>query len=283
MFVLRCVIGSILLAPLAGVVRADADRLVPATDAFRAGMRAGDPSRAAVSFRKAGDEYETLRQQGAQNRDLFLNQGNAYLLADDLPRAILAYRRGLRLAPGDRELRANLEYARAQVAYPALPRFGRPADAQWPAWLPVPSASFCLWSVLLFYALACVGLTRWTMTRKARPLTLAAAAFALAGLLGLFVLAEVRQRRQEADGPLVVLAHDDVFLRVGNGRLYPPRYDVPLHRGVEARLLHERSDWLQIELERGEVGWVPRKEVLLDTWQHAKGKSLANPSPAILQ
>src|SRR5262249_25530730 len=46
------------------------------------------------------------------------NQGNTYLLADKLPQAILAYKRGLRLNPNHELLRANLEYARSQVNYP---------------------------------------------------------------------------------------------------------------------------------------------------------------------
>jgi hypothetical protein len=36
------------------------------------------------------------------------------------------------------------------------------------------------------------------------------------------------------------------------------------NRGVEARLLFARGDWLQIELAGGEVGWVPRRLVLVD-------------------
>jgi hypothetical protein len=55
-----------------------------------------------------------------------------------------------------------------------------------------------------------------------------------------------------------------VVLRRGNGRSYPPRYPTPLNRGVEARRLFERGDWLQIELSGGEVGWVERAAILED-------------------
>ena len=57
--------------------------------------------------------------------------------------------------------------------------------------------------------------------------------------------------------PVVIIADDGVLVRSGNGFAYPRRYDVPLNRGVEARLLYARADWLQIELSGGEVGWVP--------------------------
>jgi len=49
------------------------------------------------------------------------------------------------------------------------------------------------------------------------------------------------------------------LLRTGNGLSYPPRYETPLNQGVEARLLHARGAWLQIELSGGEVGWGPRR------------------------
>src|SRR5262249_34338620 len=55
-----------------------------------------------------------------------------------------------------------------------------------------------------------------------------------------------------------------VRLRRGGGATSPPRYDTPLNRGVEARLLFARGDWLQVELAGGEVGWVPRRSVLIE-------------------
>jgi uncharacterized protein YgiM (DUF1202 family) len=61
-----------------------------------------------------------------------------------------------------------------------------------------------------------------------------------------------------------VVAQDNVLLRTGNGLSYPARYDTPLNRGVEARLLLRRDDWLKVELGGGETGWLPRSSVLVD-------------------
>jgi hypothetical protein len=62
----------------------------------------------------------------------------------------------------------------------------------------------------------------------------------------------------------VVIADDGVLVRRGNGLAYPPRYETPVNRGVEARLLFARGDWLKIELASGDSGWVPRRYTLLD-------------------
>ena len=62
----------------------------------------------------------------------------------------------------------------------------------------------------------------------------------------------------------MIIADDGVLLRRGNGLTYPPRYETPVNRGAEARLLVERGDWLKVELAGGQSGWVPLKYVLLD-------------------
>jgi hypothetical protein len=214
-------------------------------------------------FRDAADNYDDLRRRGIRNPELFRNLGNAYLLADDLPQAILAYRRGLRLAPNDWGLRANLAYAREQVAYPAGD-FGRPPPDFLPPWMPRIGSAPCLALAVLSYLAGCVALTRWRMTRAHRPFVAGMIALGVAVLFvtvgGLLAWTE----NEEAQHPLVVLADDGVLLRSGNGLSYPARSDAPLNRGVEARRLLDRGDWLKIELGSGERGWVRRDWVLVD-------------------
>src|SRR5262249_57102047 len=86
-------IGLMLSAPAAETpAPSDADLLSQAEAAFREGAHLRDqPDEARRCFRQAAAAYETLRQQGAANTALFRNQGNACLLAGDLPGAILAF------------------------------------------------------------------------------------------------------------------------------------------------------------------------------------------------
>src|SRR6516225_5617890 len=90
----------------------DLQLLERAEGAFSQGLRARErPEEARPFFRLAGDCYTSLLERGLQNPDLYGNQGNAYLLAGDVSRAILAYHSGLRLAPSDGLLQAHLAYA----------------------------------------------------------------------------------------------------------------------------------------------------------------------------
>jgi hypothetical protein len=243
-----------------------AELLHQAEAAFHAGVELGDKlDEARPLFREAASCYEELRRRTAGNADLYRNQGNAHLLAGDLPGAILSYRRGLRLAPADVGLRANLAYAREQIAYPGSRDFGRPPEDNRPPWLPYLSSRQ---RVLLFfcsYTLGWLGIVRCWMVRRAAAWRVGLMGFGLACAVATSLALEAWSERQEFLHPLVVIARDGVPLRKGNGVLYPPRFATPLNRGTEARLRLERGDWLQIELAGGQIGWVPRAAALLDT------------------
>ncbi len=243
----------------------DAELLRRAESAFRRGAaQRSDPDRARQDFAEAARCYDLLRSRGADNAELYRNQGNAHLLAGELPQAVLAYRRGLRCAPHDAGLQENLDYARDQVHY-GPEGLGRPDDALWPVWLPRIDRAFLLLAAFLLYAPACVLATRGLMTSDGRLMGRAILLLALAvAAAGLWTYLTWRGWR-EAEHPLVVVARDGVPLSRGNGPTYPPHPRLPqLNRGMEARLLHRRGGWLQVELPGGAVGWVPHTAALVD-------------------
>jgi tetratricopeptide (TPR) repeat protein len=257
---LRCLIALALAGVPAGfrqLALADALVLPRAEAAFDRGIKArSNPVEAKRDFQEAAKWYEGLINDGYRNANLYRNLGNASLLAGDLPRAILAYRSGLRLAPNDRALRANLAMARERVSYPEPGRFARPAADTRPPWLPYVPPLWRLAAATAAYSLAWMALMRWRMMRQRRLLGAACLLGIISLLLGASLAADCWKAREESRHPLVVIADDGVLLRRGNGFKYPPRSEIPLNRGVEARLLFMRGDWLQIELASGEIGWV---------------------------
>lgn len=227
-------------------------------------------ARAEQDFLQMGNVAQVFQSLTLQysHPDLYHDMGNAYLLAGDVPYAIFAYRKGLQLAPADSDLRANLEYARAQVLYPPSGR-GQPEDDPFPDWLPPLSRAVWVLLTIAFYAAAWVFLTRWLVTHRPpwpRPAFFLLLLSAAAGF-GWWWHESVRAL--DSAQPLVVVGQDHTgqgipFLR-GNGDSYPPVPEVPaLQRGMEARLLARRGDWLLIRLGTGEIGWVQGAQVLLD-------------------
>ncbi len=194
----------------------------------------------------------------------FFNAGNASLLADQLPVAILAYHKGLELDPNDTGVRENLEYARQRVQYPPGSR-GRPETDWWPAWLYRPSAFQVLLLAVGLHALGCAVFTRWYMMRRRLLLTYAGISCVLAVACGCYWLYLEEGLAWRTTHPLVVIRVDKSALRKGNGPSYPVNPDLPLlARGMEARQLHARGDWLQVIFASGTVGWISRAAALVD-------------------
>jgi hypothetical protein len=249
----------------AAAAPSDTELLARAERSFAAGLRLREqPERARPLFRAAAEAYAQLRQRGFDNADLDCNEGNAWLLAEEVAPAILAYRRGLRLDPVNDGLHEGLTCARERVRYASSGSFGRPPSDDRPPWL--PRLGLRAWSFALLvggYALCWVCLTRWRMTRRPRLLYLGLGGFAAVAAAGLLLVIGASYEERALGGPVVVVARDDVLLRRGNSMAYPPRYETPLNRGVEARLLFRRGDWVQVELSGGQVGWLPAPAVLL--------------------
>lgn len=264
-----CLVGLLSLPPSARAQDAAAPEdetrrlLLEAAAAFDRGAKALDrANEAQAHFEQAAKYYHDVSSRRPPNAEMLLNLGNSLFLAERLPEAILAYRRGLALDPNHPYLAENLDFARARVQYPFGARGLPPAD-DWPPWLYRPSPLQTLLAAFLVYSVAWVLALRWWIKRHSGGLVQALVAFGLAALL-VFALVRMEQAAAYAHAhPLVVIRADRTPFCTGNGLSYPRHPDLPyLSRGMEARRLHTRGDWLQIAFASGEVGWVPRSAVV---------------------
>ncbi|MEO8591627.1 MAG: SH3 domain-containing protein [Flavobacteriales bacterium] len=187
---------------------------------------------------------------------LLLNIGNCHFKMGDVPRAILNYERGLRLAPGDEDMQANLDLAREQVKdrVNQLPAFalgstwgrmrgGSDMD-QW--------ARRTLWVGLVFFLLLAAGFTmrqRWM-----RRSMLGASGAALIALVICIAFAGTRHAEIIDDSEAIILAPKvDVSSepRAGSTTLFV------LHKGTKVSVLQEQNGWYEVKLPNGSVGWMP--------------------------
>jgi hypothetical protein len=230
---------------------------------FEEGRRLAERGMDARSnFALAAAQLEQVAKE-RPSPEAFLNLGKAAFLADDAPRAIWAFRRGLALAPQHRQLREHLDHARAQVALPRQHN-GQPERDPWPAWL--PRWSGCVWLTLTAaaYSAACAAAAVWLIGRRRAWLMTSLAALGSAAVAGYAWTVGYLECRREIETPVVVIQTDGTPLRTGNGPSYPPHPDLPsLHGGMEARRLTERGGWLQIQFACGAIGWAPRGAVVV--------------------
>jgi hypothetical protein len=243
---------------------APADRLQAAEGLFVLGTEQGvNRGPARLCFEGAGKGYGQLARE-FDRPALYLNSGNAYVLADDLPHAILAYRRGLRLHPLSGDLWGNLEATRDQVGYSDGASRHRPPGDDWPPWAPRPSPEQLLTAALALHAAAWLAVFAWLVVRR-RWVGVTSLALFVTAALAAGGWGYLQWRIAEDQEPLAVVAVNGATLRRGNGPLYPRHPDLPrVNRGMEAALVHERGGWVQLRFPGGETGWLPREAVVME-------------------
>ncbi|MXW65749.1 MAG: tetratricopeptide repeat protein [Gemmatimonadales bacterium] len=219
-------------------------------DRFQAGNRlyqAGD-------HEGALEAWLGLYEDGFESGELHYNIGNAYFRLGELGRAILFYERARVALPRDESVRTNLALARSLTAdqITPLPGFWVPRVAGWSvqlvprAWLiAIVALGYLGLASILLYRLLSTGPPRWT--RHA-----AVAAAALTFVVGANLLV-----REFSIGR----AERGVILQTEAAVQSAPSDDPSLqlftiHEGAVVRIDRRSSDWLEIVLEDGKVGWV---------------------------
>src|SRR5690606_5719538 len=62
-------------------------------------------------YQEAINSFKEVLDAGYVSASLYYNIGNAYYKLDDIPSALLYYEKALRLAPGDEDIRFNIQLA----------------------------------------------------------------------------------------------------------------------------------------------------------------------------
>lgn len=66
------------------------------------------------NYQQAVKDYEEILDNGV-SAEIYYNLGNAYYRLDNIPKAVIAYERALLLAPGDKDIRVNLQMAQSKT------------------------------------------------------------------------------------------------------------------------------------------------------------------------
>ena len=240
-------------SPLAEEVEAPVPGMDPVVVVSKANA---DSAYIREDYASAVELYEALLASG-EAAEVYYNLGNSYYKLDDIARAILNYERALLLQPGNADIRANLEIARAKTV-----------DRE----TPIPEVFFVTWGRSLVNIL---GVDAWAR--------LAIACFILClGCFALFfVSGRVRIKKMGFTGGIVLLivvliAHlagvqqKRGLTRRNDAIVVTPSVTVrstPSESGTSLFILHEgrkveikdnsMREWKEIKLEDGKVGWIP--------------------------
>jgi tetratricopeptide (TPR) repeat protein len=234
-------------APAAG-----APAVADAGEAFvhaNAAYEAGD-------YHRAAELYQALLAAVGERGHVLYNLGNAYLRSGELGRAVAAYRRSQALLPRDRDLAANLAFARKSARDAVPPPEPSPVLATLFFWHYHLSRAELLRLTVLFNALL------WGVLALRLTLRGSEALRWLAGLSLLLLLASGGSLlwRTVAPERIAVVLPQEVDVRSGTGAASVVRFK--LHAGSEVRLIERQDGWLRIALPDGEQGWIEEQHAV---------------------
>jgi tetratricopeptide (TPR) repeat protein len=227
--------------------------LEQANQAFEQALDSTDAQRVQGYYQQTIEAYEQLVAAGIHNAKLYYNLGNAYFLRHDLGHAILNYRRGLRLEPGNRRLQANLRYVRSQRTDLIDASAQQALGARLLFWSDDLSLQTQLTLALVAFLLIWAGAFAHLFWRRPAFIGLSASTAFIFVLLLASILMRHAQNTRTQNG---VIVSSEAPIRKGNGASYALQFPHPLHNGTEFVVREHRGSWLHIQLANGASGWI---------------------------
>ena len=221
---------------------------------------AGDSAYMQNDYLSAIQIYENLLQQG-ESAEVYYNLGNSYYKSGDIARAILNYERALLLEPGNGDVRANLEIARAKTVDKVTPM----PEYFFISWINALTSllsidAWARWGIGFFILfLACLCLFFYSKSVRLKK----AGFFAGIALIVLVILCNVfalQQKKALTNRDKAIVLSPSVTVR-----------STPSESGTSLFILHEghkveikddtMREWKEIRLEDGKVGWLPTSSI----------------------
>ena len=212
-------------------------------------------------YAKAIELYEGILKSNGESAAVYYNLGNAYYKAGKIAPAILNYERCLLLDPGDSDARFNLQMAR-QKTIDKIEPVGDFFLVKWfksvenlgsaDSWAKTGIVCFLLFigCLILFFFLPLGTL------EEDRFL------FGLSYLLSWLFLANIFASDQKDE--MINRKHAIVFAPTVTVKSSPDASGTDLfvlHEGTNVTVKSTLGEWSEIELEDGNVGWMPSKDI----------------------
>lgn len=220
----------------------------------------GDSAYIKEDYATAIQIYETLLKDG-EAAEVYYNLGNSYYKTGEIAKAVLNYERALLLQPGNGDIRANLEVARAKTIDKVEP-IPEVFFVSWTKSL-INSMSMDAWAtwgiisfVLLIVALYFFIFSKQIMQKKIGFIS---------GIVFLVItvcsnLFASQQKENLVNRDEAIVMNPSVTVR-----------STPSESGTSLFILHEgrkvgikdnsMKEWKEIRLEDGKVGWVPASAI----------------------
>ena len=221
----------------------------------------GDSAYAKGNYAEAISVYENLLENIGESSELHYNLGNAYYKAENIAKAILAYERALLLNPGDEDIAFNLQLARSKTVDKVAPTY-KFFIIEWIENI-VNLASmqtWCIAGIIFFIMLLILSLAflfgKSIIIRKVCFFSALVCLFItlFANFAALHMFHYLTERTD------AIVLQPSVTAK-----------STPSNTGTDLFVIHEgrkvkisddsMQGWKEIELEDGNIGWVPAESI----------------------
>ena len=220
----------------------------------------GDSAYVKNDYASAIQIYEALLKEG-EAAEVYYNLGNSYYKIGEIAKAVLNYERALLLQPGNSDIRANLEVARAKTIdkVEAIP------EVFFVSWIKslINSMSVDAWATLgiISFILLIVALYSFIFSKQ----ILWKKTGFISGIIFLIITICANLFASEQKEHLVIRNEAIVMNPSVTVRSTPSESGTSLfilHEGRKVSIKdNSMKEWKEIRLEDGKVGWVPASAI----------------------
>ena len=223
-------------------------------------LKKAEEAYAKEDYTQAIELYESVLKSYGESAMVYYNLGNAYYKAGKVAPAILNYERALLLNPGDSDTRFNLQVARQKTVDKIEP-IGEFFLTRWigtvedvysaDGWAKWGVASF----VLFIGCLVLFFFSKWIRLKKIGF---------FAGICFLLISLVANLFADSQQDKLLHRADAIVFASTVTVKSSPDASGTDLfilHEGTKVTIKSTLGEWSEIQLEDGNVGWIPSREI----------------------
>ncbi len=216
------------------------------------------------NFRKAIELYETeikaQKEQGKVSPELLYNLGNAYFRVNEVSLALLNYERSLLYNPGDKDVKANIEYAQTKIEDKILT-----ADNFFlQMWFDgiqnqTTANNWAKWAITFFVLfVAALFLFFFSPKLNLKKTGFYAAIVCLIVVIFTNIFAYRQKSKIENRNTAIVMAGSAPVISAPNTT---SKELFILHAGTKVVINKTDGGWYEIEIANGSIGWVQKEKL----------------------
>ena len=212
-------------------------------------------------YAEAAQAYLNIIDTDGAAPELLYNLAGCYYKMDDVAHSVLYYERALRLSPGDDDIRTNLELARAKTTDKVTPPSQMFFITWWHSFTNIMHQDTWLVVALVAFTLMLAGLLVFAFMTSisARKAGLYASVFCLAVTI-LTILCAVSQHLDLVNHPQAIVMQPAITVKSSPSNTSTDLF--VMHEGTKVEIMDQSmSQWCEVKLEEGKVGWIPASAI----------------------